>query len=549
MEWRKRQAEWLCSPLLDEELRLLLGQKDEWEDCFSEDLTFGTGGLRGKLGPGPNCMNVHTVSRATRGLAAYLNTTLETPSCAIAYDSRVKSERFARLAAAELAARGVKVFLYKELMPTPMLSFAVRLLHCSAGIVITASHNPANYNGYKVYGEDGCQITPEAASAIQAEIAAQTEFAEAASFEEYIEKGNICLIGEDVEQAYYAALCAQTGQLCSPLYVVYSPLNGTGNKPVRRMLASLGVSVSVVKEQEQPDGTFPTCPYPNPEVPQAMELAAQQAAREKSDLFLATDPDCDRVGVGVIVNGKVRIFNGNEIGVLLLDYICHRRTEEGTMPKGAVAVKTIVTTEMACVVAKSYHIEMREVLTGFKYIGEQIGLLERQGGAERFLFGFEESCGYLSYTDVRDKDGVNGAMLVCEMAAWHKAQGRTLAQAWEQLCRTYGYHTSSLLSFAFEGTKGMQKMKQIMQRLRTAPPPTLGGRELLRMVDYQTGVNGLPRSDVLALELENSRVVVRPSGTEPKLKLYLSTRAADEDNAYRILDALEKACGQLVEVT
>ena len=544
---RALYEQWLAEPLLEPSLaqELRACGPEEIEDRFCRPLAFGTGGLRGVLGAGINRMNVHTVAQATRGLAAWLREQTPSPSAAIAYDSRLHSAEFACVAAAELAAAGVRVWLYPELTPTPMLSFAVRHLGCTGGIVITASHNPAKYNGYKVYGPDGCQIGPETAERVQAEILSQPLFSPIPDFDALVKSGAVRMIGGDVTDAYFSALMAAvTDPPSVPLKVVYTPLNGTGNRPVRRMLAELGsIEVTVVPRQELPDGNFPTCPFPNPEVPEALTLAAELTAKTHSDFFLATDPDCDRVGMGVLEGGKIRLFSGNETGLLLLDYICARRTALGTMPKRPVAVKTIVTTPLAERIAGKYGVELRNVLTGFKFIGEQISALEAAGETDRYIFGFEESCGYLSVPFVRDKDGVNASMLICQMAAWHKSQGRTLSQALDALYREFGYCRSDLLSFQFEGPGGMRAMESIMDGLRSQSPAEFAGRKVLSVIDYLAEGTGLPKSNVLALTLDGGcRIVIRPSGTEPKLKLYLSAEAGTEAECRRTAAALANAC-------
>ncbi len=544
----QRYEEWRSRPDLDgalaAELAAIDGDAAAIEDRFYRTLAFGTGGLRGVLGAGTNRMNIYTVARATRGLAAYLHSQSAAPACAVAYDSRNQSDRFARVTAAVLAGAGVQVHLYEELMPTPMLSFAVRALSCTAGVVITASHNPARYNGYKVYGADGCQITLDAAAAVLRCIDAEPDFAPIPDFAEMLSAGRVQYIGRDVIDAYDAAVLAQCpGPLEAPLKVAYSPLNGTGNKPVRRALAALGVEVCVVKEQENPDGDFPTCPYPNPEIPQAMALAVQLCRDSGADFCLATDPDCDRVGAAALdERGEIRMINGNEMGVLLLDYLCKTRLAAGTMPPRPVAVKTIVTTEMAAAVAQKYGLELRNVLTGFKFIGEQIGLLEAAGQAGRFVFGFEESYGYLSGSYVRDKDGVDGAVLICAMAAHHKARGLTLPGALAALEAEYGCWRTALLSFEFDGAAGMETMNRMLDGLR-AGHDAFAGRAVEEMTDYLNDDTGLPRSNVLRMALAGGcTAVVRPSGTEPKLKIYRTARARGPADAGAALDAMARAC-------
>lgn len=551
MSWREEAERWRAYAPLEPTLREELLHADDLEDRFYRDLAFGTGGLRSLLGAGTNRMNVYTVAKATRGLAAWLRTQAQAPSCAIAYDSRHRSEEFARLTAAVLASEGVRVWLYPTLTPTPMLSFAVRKLGCTGGVVITASHNPAAYNGYKVYQADGCQITQKAAAAVQTEIAAQQVLTPTfPAFQPLCASGAIRWIGPDVEEAYYSAV-EQAGpeKPAAALTVVYSPLHGAGNLPVRRALERMGnVRMLVVPEQEKPDGAFPTCPSPNPEAPQAMQLAAALARREHADLFLATDPDCDRIGVGVVTKEGTRLFSGNEMGVMLLDYVCQTRLRSHTMPQRPVAVKTIVTTEMARAVAQSYGVELRNVLTGFKYIGEQIGLLEAAGEADRYVFGFEESYGCLSGSFVRDKDAVNAAVLICEMAAHAKAQGESLVEVWEGMERRYGCFRSCLLPFEFQGESGQARMCALMGTLRREPRRLTAGEAPLSVTDYNREGTGLPRSDVLCLSLAGERsVTVRPSGTEPKLKLYLSASASRAEAAEQKLRELERVCRAFLE--
>lgn len=517
----------------------------EREDCFYRDLEFGTGGLRGVLGLGTNRMNIYTVARATKGLADYLNEQSAHPSCAIAYDSRINSELFAKTAAGVLASQGVKAFLFPELMPTPILSFAVRHLGCTAGIVITASHNPAKYNGYKVYGSDGCQITLDAAEQIFTHMNQTKYFTAPTQFQPFFDRGEVHFITQDTLGAYYNAILALSVERPqASLQVVYSPLYGTGLKPVTHILQQLGnVSINVVPEQAEPDGNFPTCPYPNPEEKAAMQLSATLAAKTGADFCLATDPDCDRVGVGVTVGEQIHLISGNEIGVMLFDFVCKKRLEHGKMPKNPVAVKTIVTTEMAAAVACKYNVELRNVLTGFKFIGEQIGLLEKEGHPERYIFGFEESYGYLSGTCVRDKDAVNASMLICEMASYYKSQGKNLLEALDTLYQEYGYYQSELLSFAFEGSSGMKQMTAIMDQLRSRRPVQLAGKAVSKVIDYQLEETGLPKSNVLSFFLADDwHLVFRPSGTEPKLKLYLSVREKSSSAATNAISAFSDAC-------
>lgn len=547
----EKKLEWLQCPALTEELRSELNDMDaeSLHDSFYRNLAFGTGGLRGVLGAGTNRMNVFTVAKATRGLAAYLNRKYDHPSCCVSFDSRIHSEDFARLAAAVLASQGVAVWLYPTLQPTPMLSFAVRHHHASAGVMITASHNPARYNGYKVYGDDGCQITIDAAEQIQALIESQPALcAELPSFSHYLSAGAIQYIPDETIEAYYLSILRLSVKPVSePLHVVYSPLNGTGNIPVREILKRMGnIRVDVVREQELPDGFFPTCPSPNPEVREAMDLAIRAAVEARADFCFATDPDCDRIGAGVRAGNDVHLISGNDLGILMLDFICrNRKAVDPSLPP--VVVKTIVTTDMAAAICRKYRLELRNVLTGFKFIGEQIGLLEKENAVERFLFGFEESYGYLSGTDVRDKDAVNAALLLCELASDLKSQGKTMLDRLEELRREYGYDAQRLLTFAYEGEKGSKRMAQIMNTLRQ-PPESAACPDLHDAVrtDYLYDATGLPKSDVIAFSLANgTKWIVRPSGTEPKLKAYLFANAENPESVRQKLDALEAMVNRL----
>ena len=548
---QKRDA-WLRCPAMPEELsgQLLSMDAETIHDSFYCNLSFGTGGLRGLLGAGTNRMNVFTVLKATRGLGLYLLGSSVRPSCAVGFDSRIHSADFARLTAAALAGMGIDVWLYPRLMPTPMLSFAVRRLSASAGVMITASHNPALFNGYKVYGPDGCQITPETAGRIQREIDRQPTLADALpSFDRFLSSGRIRWIGEDVVEAYYRSVWRLRIKPCpTPLHVVYTPLNGTGNEPVREILRRMGnVRVDVVTEQEQPDGRFPTCPSPNPEVRGAMSLAIEKTIRTGADLCFATDPDCDRMGAGVRTDGAVQLISGNDMGILMLDYLCRNRKRTG--PDPFVAVKTIVTTDMADALCRDHNVELRNVLTGFKYIGEQIGLLEAAGQKDRFLFGFEESCGYLSGTDVRDKDAVNAVLLLCDMAAELKSAGKTLLDRLSELREQYGLYMQRLMTYEYTGEDGSLRMAAIMERLRS-PLDTFddpGMREADR-TDYLNDRTGLPPGDVLSFTIPDcGRFVIRPSGTEPKLKAYLFTHAENEEEAGRKLDRLRELVDRLCE--
>lgn len=535
---------WLACPAMNEELLSDLRSMDEdaRNDSFYRDLAFGTGGLRGVLGAGCNRMNLFTVAKATRGLARYLKETFPSPSCAVSFDSRIHSRDFAELTAAVFASMGVRVFLYPRLQPTPMLSFAVRHLQTSAGVMITASHNPAKFNGYKVYGPDGCQITLEAADRIQQSINAEQDLIDALpSFQQYLSSGSISYITEETIEAYYQAVWKlRVTPVSQPLHLVYSPLNGTGNVPVREIMRRLGnVRVDIVAEQELPDGHFPTCPYPNPEIREAMELAIRKTLETGADLCFATDPDCDRMGAGVRSGNDVVLISGNDMGILMLDFLC-RHAASQALPR--VAVKTIVSTEMAAAVCRKYGVELRNVLTGFKFIGEQIGLLEKEGCPERFLFGFEESYGYLSGTDVRDKDAVNAALLLCDLAASLKAEGKTLLSRLDELRAEFGFFAQRLLTFQYEGENGARRMAEIMKALRS-PLETLStpSLPLAARTDYLLDETGLPKSDVLSFDLPGDRkFIVRPSGTEPKLKAYLFARAGSQSEAEEELDTLEK---------
>ena len=547
-------------PDLHQELKSIAGDTEAINDRFYRDLEFGTGGLRGVLGAGTNRMNIYTVRRATQGLANYVKESFASPSVAISYDSRIKSDVFAKAAAEVLAAAGIRVYIYRQLMPTPMLSWAVRALHCSAGIMVTASHNPAKYNGYKAYGSDGCQMTIEAADAVLAQINALDMFHDVAynDFEAELKKGTISYITEDIIEAYYQKVLEQgiNTNLCkdSGLKIVYTPLNGTGNIPVRTILSKIGISdVTVVKEQELPNGNFTTCPYPNPEIREALQLGLDVCRKVKPDLLLATDPDCDRVGIAVPNGADYKLITGNEMGALLLEYLCAQRTENGTMPKDPICVKTIVTTDLVDAIAKEYGVGVINVLTGFKFIGEQIGFLEKKGEENRYVFGFEESYGYLAGSYVRDKDAVVASMLICEMAAYYRTKGISMIQALENLYKKYGVYANAQHSFTFEGETGMKKMAEIMQELRENPPKEIDGRAVLQIDDYMTSVstdytNGattaitLPKSNVLTFVLERgAKVVIRPSGTEPKIKAYYTTTADTQEAAAAQKDELDQA--------
>ena len=535
--YQQEYERWLAAELEDKDLKPELlsiqGIDAEIQDRFAVELEFGTAGLRGVLGAGTNRMNIYMVRKATQGLANYLNKQGGKKSVAISYDSRIKSDVFAREAARVLAGNGVKAYLYKELMPVPALSFATRHLHCDAGIMVTASHNPAKYNGYKAYGPDGCQMTSEAADAVYAEMQATDIFAgiRLADFDAALEQGGIEYIGQDTIEALYENIKAQSVRpgLCKTagLKLVYSPLNGSGLVPVTRVLGDIGITdITIVPEQQYPDGNFPTCPYPNPEIREALALGLALAEKSGADLMLATDPDADRVGIAVrCKDGSYQLLSGNEVGVLLLDYICKGRTENGTMPKAPVCVKSIVSTPLADVVAAHYGVECRNVLTGFKWIGDQIAGLEAAGEVERFIFGFEESYGYLAGSYVRDKDAVVGSMLICEMAAYYRSIGSSIKERLEEIYAQYGRYLNKVDSFEFPGLSGMDKMAGIMSGLRQNPPTEIGGYKVEKVTDYQnTAETGLPAANVLVYALDGgATVIVRPSGTEPKIKTYFTT--------------------------
>lgn len=518
-------------------------------DAFYKNLSFGTGGLRGELGVGTNRMNIFTVGKASQGLANYVITNFpkEQRKIAIAYDSRINSDVFAQTAAKVFAANGIKAYIYSELMPTPMLSFAVRELGCAAGIVITASHNPSKYNGYKVYGPDGCQITTEAASAILAEIEKLDIFTDVkkGDFNHLLSSGNIEYISEQIITNFIEAVKKES-QLATDeiidrnVSIVYTPLNGAGLKPILRALEESGYqNIHVVKEQAQPDGHFPTCPYPNPEIKEAMALGMRDAKAQKADLLLATDPDCDRVGIAVRNSkGEYQLLSGNETGLLLFDYICSQRIKHGNMPENPVMIKTIVTMDLAERIAKHYGVRVINVLTGFKFIGEQIGLLESEGHADDYIFGFEESYGYLTGSYVRDKDGVNAAFMICEMFAYYQTQGISLLDKLAEIYQTYGYSLNTLHSYEFEGATGFEKMQNIMKEIRKNLTQ-IAGVSIEETKDYAKGIDNLPKSDVLKFFLSNgATVVVRPSGTEPKLKLYVSVLANNHEQATNIEKAI-----------
>ncbi len=556
-------ARWLekavADPDLAAELQSVAGDEDAILDRFYKNLEFGTGGLRGVIGAGTNRMNVYTVGQATQGLASYLNETYDSPAVAIAYDSRIKSDTFARFAAGVLAANDIHVYIYPELVPTPMLSFAVRRFGCKGGIILTASHNPAKYNGYKCYDPEGYQMTDEAAAKTYAYIQKTDMFDDIKTmdFDEGLEKGLIEYIGKDTVEAFYNEVekVCLSREICqkTDLKIIYTPLNGTGNKHVRAMLQRIGIrDVRVVKEQENPDGNFPTCPYPNPEIRQVFECGLAMTKDFPADLLLATDPDCDRVGIAVKTGDKYELMTGNEVGVLLTRYLLERRAQLGTLPEKPIVIKSFVTTDLVTAVAKDYGAEVFDLLTGFKYIGELITQLEAKGEADRFIVGMEESYGYLSGIHARDKDAVVASTLICEMAAYYKTQGKSLYDVMQDLYAKYGMYLCTLLNYGFEGAAGMKIMAGIMDTLRENPPKTFGGMEVLAVADYKQGFTTdcktgaqtpitLPRSNVLAFLLPNdNKVIARPSGTEPKIKFYLTAVADDRAAAEAVTAALQR---------
>lgn len=560
-EWLKQAVD---DPAFTAELEAIREDDEEIRDRFYRELQFGTAGLRGVLGMGTNRMNVYTVRRATQGFADYLNQNSKNPSAAIAYDSRINSDVFARETARVLAANGITVHLYSELMPTPALSYAVRELGCDAGVVITASHNPARYNGYKAYGSDGSQLGPEAADAVTACINDVATFTgvRLCDYEQAVADGRIRMIPESFVQQYlnrvYQELvqpdvCAKAG-----LNLVFTPLNGAGNRSVRTLLKKAGVTaVTVVPEQEHPDGNFPTCPYPNPETKEALALGLALSAKVGADLLLATDPDADRVAVAVKAPQGYRILTGNESGVLLLDYLCTARKKAGTLPARPVAVKSVVSSKLADAVAKEHGVEMIDVLTGFKFIGEEILKLEQKGESERYIFGFEESCGYLSGGYVRDKDAVNASLLLVEMASAYKLEGRTLLDALDDIYRRHGVYRSVVENFEFEGADGAAKMEAIMAGLRDNPPQEIAGDAVVRYLDYLASLRlekgekhaiPLPRANILEYGLATDcTVIIRPSGTEPKIKIYYSLTADTTEEVEALAEKYRKACAEIVD--
>ena len=550
-DYKRWLAADLEDPALTEELKRIEGQDEEIKDRFAVALKFGTAGLRGVLGAGSNRMNIYVVRQATQGLANWVKTQGGNQLVAVSYDSRINSDVFAKEAAKVLAANGIKVRIYDALMPVPALSFATRYYEANAGVMVTASHNPAKYNGYKAYGPDGCQMTDDAAAVVYAEIQ-NTDILNGAklmSFEEGVEKGLIQFVGDDCKEALYDAIKSRSIRpgLCKTagLKLVYSPLNGSGLVPVMRVLSDIGIDdITIVPEQQYPDGYFPTCPYPNPEIFEALRLGLELAQKIGADLMLATDPDADRVGIAMkCPDGSYELVSGNEVGVLLLDYICEGRIEKGTMPKNPVAVKSLVSTPLADAVAANYGVEMRNVLTGFKWIGDQIAGLEAAGEVDRFILGFEESYGYLAGSYVRDKDAIIGSMLICEMAAYYRSIGSSVKERLEAIYAKYGRYLNKIDSFEFPGLSGMDKMNGIMAQLRTNAPAEIGGYKVVKVVDYKkTEETGLPAANVLVYTLEGgATVIVRPSGTEPKIKAYYTTLGKDLNEAQAQKDTLAAA--------
>lgn len=555
-------SEWLekatADPDLKAELESIKGNDDEILDRFYRCLEFGTAGLRGVIGAGTNRMNYYTVCQATQGLSDYLNAKYDKPSIAIGYDSRIKSDYFSKEAAKVLAANGIKVYLFKELEPTPCLSFAIRYFHTSSGIILTASHNPAKYNGYKCYNSNGYQMTDEEADETYEYIKKVDYFTgiKTMDFDEAVQKGLIEYMGEEVIDAFLDEVIKQcvNPQIMknAGLKVIYTPLNGTGNKPVRKILDRIGVKdVTVVPEQEMPDGNFPTCPFPNPEIKQAFECALKMAQTIKPDLLLATDPDCDRVGIAVKDHdGEYKLMSGNEVGAMMLNYLLSQKKEKGLLSENSIAVKSFVSTDLAEVIARKYNCTFKNLLTGFKYIGELITQLETEDRADDFVMGFEESYGYLAGTHARDKDAVVASMLICEMAAYYKTQGKSLAEVMDDIYDEFGYYYNTVSSYTFEGASGMEKMASIMDGLRNNAPSTFGSMDVTVIDDYKTSVStvladnstskiDLPKSNVLAYTLtDGNKIIVRPSGTEPKIKAYITAIGKTKEEAKEIADRL-----------
>lgn len=553
--YNEEYQRWLAADLQDAdlspELRKIQGNDEEIKDRFAVSLQFGTAGLRGVLGAGTNRMNIYVVAQATQGLANWVKTQGGTQTVAISFDTRLKSDVFSKTAAGVLAANGIKVRIYDAAMPVPALSFATRYYNCNAGIMVTASHNPAKYNGYKAYGPDGCQMPDQAADVVYNEIQKIDVLngAQQISFAQGVEDGLIRFVGDDCKKAFYEAIeaCQVRPGLAatSGLKLVYSPLNGSGLVPVTQVLKDIGITdITIVPEQEYPNGYFTTCSYPNPEIYAALESGLKLAKECDADLMLATDPDADRVGIAMkCPDGTYELVTGNEMGALLLDYICAGRIEKGTMPKDPVAVMSLVSTPLAKAIAKHYNVELRSVLTGFKWIGDQILNLEKNHQEDRFIFGFEESYGYLAGSYVRDKDAVVASMLICEMAAYYRANGSSIKQRLEEIYSQYGRYFNKTDSFEFPGLSGMDKMAGIMTQLRQEPPAAIGAHKITKAVDFKKSEEtGLPPANVLLYELENgSTVIIRPSGTEPKIKAYFTTLGKDLAEAQAQKDELAAA--------
>ena len=550
--YNEEYQRWLAADLQDAdlspELRKIQGNDEEIKDRFAVSLQFGTAGLRGVLGAGTNRMNIYVVAQATQGLANWVKTQGGTQTVAISFDTRLKSDVFSKTAAGVLAANGIKVRIYDAAMPVPALSFATRYYNCNAGIMVTASHNPAKYNGYKAYGPDGCQMPDQAADVVYNEIQKIDVLngAQQISFAQGVEDGLIRFVGDDCKKAFYEAIeaCQVRPGLAatSGLKLVYSPLNGSGLVPVTQVLKDIGITdITIVPEQEYPNGYFTTCSYPNPEIYAALESGLKLAKECDADLMLATDPDADRVGIAMkCPDGTYELVTGNEMGALLLDYICAGRIEKGTMPKDPVAVMSLVSTPLAKAIAKHYNVELRSVLTGFKWIGDQILNLEKNHQEDRFIFGFEESYGYLAGSYVRDKDAVVASMLICEMAAYYRANGSSIKQRLEEIYSQYGRYFNKTDSFEFPGLSGMDKMAGIMTQLRQEPPAAIGAHKITKAVDFKKSEEtGLPPANVLLYELENgATVIIRPSGTEPKIKAYFTTLGKDLAEAQAQKDEL-----------
>ena len=563
MNYLTEYKRWISMVKYDQDLVNQLKKYADFqiEDAFYRDLEFGTGGLRGVIGAGTNRMNVYTVAKATQGLAEYLlNKYGASASVVVGYDSRIKSDVFAKTAASVFAANGIKVYLWSTLNPVPTVSFATRYLNASAGVMITASHNPSKYNGYKVYGADGCQITTEVAAEIYAQIEKIDIFKDIdfGNFETSLKENKIEYISDNVLTAYIEKVKEQSvlfdDQVDRDVAIVYSPLNGAGYIPVTRALNEMGyTSITVVEEQRLPDGNFPTCPYPNPEIKEAMQLGIEYAKKQNADLLLSTDPDCDRVGIAVKnEKGEFVLLTGNETGLLLFDYICSQRIKHNNMPENPIMVKTVVTMDMAEKIAENYGVKTINVLTGFKFIGEQIGLLESKNVEQSYIFGFEESYGYLTGTYVRDKDAVNAACMICEMFSFYKSQGISLIEKLNELFQKYGYCMNTLHSYEFEGALGFDKMQNIMKTFRESVGNNLkinsfANKNILKVLDYNKGIDGLPKSDVLKYLLDDGcSVVIRPSGTEPKIKIYISVLASTKENAIIVeKNLIENVCNIL----